>query len=55
MQLGLLAQEVKEFFPEIVYEDGDGFLSLDYSRLTVIILKVLKDVINRISILENKI
>lgn len=55
IQLGLLAQEVKEFFPEIVYEDSDGFLSLDYSRLTVIILKVLKDVINRISILENKI
>lgn len=55
VQLGLLAQEVKEFFPEIVYEDGDGFLSLDYSRLTVVILRVLKDVINRISILENKI
>lgn len=54
VQLGLLAQEVKEFFPEIVYEDSDGFLSLDYSRLTVIILSVLKDLIIRVSNLEKK-
>lgn len=54
VQLGLLAQEVKEFFPEIVYEDADGFLSLDYSRLTVIILSALKDLIIRVSNLEKK-
>lgn len=54
IQLGLLAQEVKEFFPEIVYEDSDGFLSLDYSRLTVIIMSVLKDLIVRVSNLEKK-
>ena len=53
-QVGLIAQEVKEFFPELITEDNDGSLSLDYSRLSVIILKVLKDVINRIKILESK-
>ena len=53
-QIGLIAQEVKEFFPELITEDNDGSLSLDYSRLSVIILKVLKDVINRIKILESK-
>ena len=53
-QVGLIAQEVKEFFPELVTEDIDGNLSLDYSRLTVIILRVLKDVINRVKKLEDK-
>ncbi len=53
-QVGLIAQEVKEFFPELITEDKDGSLSLDYSRLTVVILKVLKDIINRIKILESK-
>lgn len=53
-QIGLIAQEVKDFFPELITEDNDGSLSLDYSRLSVVILKVLKDVINRIKILESK-
>ena len=46
-QIGLIAQEVKEFFPEIVNEDEDGYLSLDYAKLTVIILRVLKDLIDK--------
>lgn len=52
VQLGLIAQEVEEFFPEIIITDQEGFKSLDYSRLTVIILRVLKDLISRISKLE---
>lgn len=54
VQLGLIAQEVKEIFPEIINEDKEGMLSVDYSRLTVIILKVLKDLIKRISDLERR-
>ena len=46
-QIGLIAQEVREFFPEIVNEDEDGYLSLDYAKLTVIILRVLKDLIDK--------
>lgn len=54
-QVGLIAQEVKEFFPELITEDNDGSLSLDYSRLTVIIFKVLKDLIKRINKIEQKL
>lgn len=54
-QIGLIAQEVKEFFPELITEDNDGSLSLDYSRLTVIIFKVLKDLIKRINKIEQKL
>jgi hypothetical protein len=46
-QIGLIAQEVKEFFPEIINEDEEGYLSLDYAKLTVIILRVLKDLIDK--------
>ena len=54
-QLGMIAQEIQEFFPEIISEDKDGMLSLDYSRLTVIIFKVLKDLIKRINKIEQKL
>lgn len=46
-QIGLIAQEVREFFPEIVNEDSEGYLSLDYAKLTVIMLRVLKDLIDK--------
>lgn len=52
VQIGMIAQEVQEFFPEIVSESADGTLSLDYARLTVVILRVLKDLIARIKKLE---
>lgn len=53
-QIGLIAQEIREFFPEVIYEDADGMLSLDYSRLTVVIFRVLKDLIRRVDKLEAK-
>ena len=51
-QIGVIAQEIKEFFPEIVREDSEGFLTVDYSKLTVICMRVLKDLIDRVSKLE---
>ena len=53
-QIGLIAQEVQQFFPELIVEDDKGMLALDYARLTVVILKVLKDVIDRVKKLESK-
>lgn len=48
-QLGMIAQQVQDFFPEIVGKDPSGFLTLDYARLTVIIIRVLKDLIDKIN------
>lgn len=53
-QVGMIAQEVEEFFPEIIQTDEEGFKSLDYSRLVVICFRVLKDLIKRVSKLEEK-
>lgn len=48
-QMGMIAQEVEEFFPEIVATDEKGFKSLDYAKLTVVILRVLKDLIKKVN------
>ena len=53
-QIGMIAQEVQEFFPEIVNQDENGYLSLDYSRITVVLFRALKDLIDRVSKLESK-
>ena len=53
-QIGVIAQEIQEFFPEVISADENGILAIDYSRLTVVIMKVLKDVIKRVQRLENK-
>lgn len=53
-QIGMIAQEVEEFFPEIISTDKDGYKSIDYSKLTVICLRMIKDLYKRIEKLENK-
>ena len=54
VEIGVIAQEVQQFFPEIINEDSEGYLSVNYAKLTVIILRVMKDLIKRIEKLENK-
>jgi len=44
-QVGLIAQEVQQVFPELVTVDENGFLALDYSRLAVILMVVVKDLL----------
>ena len=40
---GLLAQEVQELFPNIVYEGGDGYLSINYTELIPVLIKSVQD------------
>ena len=42
-QIGFLAQEVEPFFPEIVKTDKNGYKSLDYSKMTVVLLQAVKE------------
>ena len=54
-QIGLIAQEVEQFFPELVKTDKDGYKSVDYSRLTVILLKLTKELLYKYNNLENRL
>ncbi len=42
-QVGLIAQEVKDILPEIVHEGSDGYLAVDYARLTPLLVEAVKE------------
>ena len=41
--IGLIAQEVREVFPELVKEDSSGYLYVDYIGLIPVIIEALKE------------
>lgn len=40
---GLLAQDVQKLFPELVSEDGDGYLSLNYVELIPLLIQAVQE------------
>jgi hypothetical protein len=55
VQLGLIAESVSELFPEIVKYDEDGRPDgVSYTRLSVILLKAVQELTERVNKLENK-
>jgi len=42
-QLGFIAQEVEALYPEVVFTDSEGYKSLDYSRLTPVLVEAMKE------------
>ncbi len=41
--IGFIAQEIKNIVPEIVKQDSEGIYSLDYSKLTSVIVNAIKE------------
>lgn len=62
-EIGLIAQEVEQVFPELITTfkaEKDGLIvedarSIDYGRLTAILVEGIKELINKIDILESKL
>jgi hypothetical protein len=42
-QIGLIAQEVQPLFPEMITEDEEGFLWVDYSRFAPVIIEAIRE------------
>ncbi|MDH3652358.1 MAG: tail fiber domain-containing protein [Saprospiraceae bacterium] len=42
-QIGFMAQEIEAVYPEIVSKDSEGYLSVDYSKMTPILLQAIKE------------
>ena len=54
-EVGLIAEEVAELFPELVKYNAEGEAeSLNYTRLSVLLLQTVKELSQRIQKLENK-
>lgn len=43
LHYGFIAQEVKEVYPDLVYENSDGILSIDYTGFIPLLVDALKD------------
>jgi hypothetical protein len=41
-QIGLIAQETQKVLPEVVSKDADGYLTIDYARLTAVLVEAVK-------------
>lgn len=50
---GLIAQELKEIYPELVVEDGNGYLSVNYTELIPILIKSVQELKAKVDELES--
>ncbi len=42
-QLGFIAQDIEALFPEVVLTDAQGYKSVDYGRLTPVLVEAIKE------------
>lgn len=54
-QIGVSAQEIQKLYPAVVTETSDGYLNVDYAKLSVIALAAIDKLNERIEYLESKI
>ena len=55
LRIGLIAQEVEKYIPELVYQDSKGIKYIKYSEIDWLIVEAIKDQINKINDLKGKI
>jgi hypothetical protein len=53
-QVGVIAQEIQAAYPELVMEGGNGFLSVDYPKLTAVLIQSIKELKAMVLSLANK-
>ena len=54
-KIGVLAQEIQEVFPELVTEDGNEMLAVNYQGLVPVLINALKDQQNEIDELKDMV
>lgn len=54
LQVGLIAQEVQNIFPEVVTQVGDSHLGIRYTELVPMLIKALQEQQEKISMLREK-
>lgn len=52
---GLAADELREIYPELVYEDVSGNLSINYIEMVPLLVQSIKELKAKIEMLENKL
>lgn len=54
-QIGFIAQEIEKIFPEMVLTDESGYKSVDYARLTPVLVEAIKELNQKNTALENRL
>ena len=54
-EIGTSAQAIQKIYPEVVSEDASGYLSVDYSKLSIIALAAIDKLNERINTLETEL
>jgi hypothetical protein len=54
-EVGVIAQEVEAVLPEVVSEDAEGYKSVDYSKLTPLLIEAIKGQQAQIEALQARI
>ena len=54
-EIGLIAQEVQPYIPEVIGTNSDGTLSLDYPKLTAVLIEATKQLKNQVDALQGSI
>jgi len=53
--IGVIAQEVQAQYPELVTTRDHGYLAVDYQKLSVVLIEAVKELSNKVALLESKI
>jgi hypothetical protein len=54
-QIGVIAQEVEEIYPEFVHTDEDGQKAVNYSQMVAVLIEALKEMNGTVQSLESKV
>ena len=54
-QIGFSAQELEMQYPEMVHTDANGYKTVDYSRLTPVLVEAIKEQQSEIDSLKNEL
>jgi hypothetical protein len=53
-EIGLIAQEVKEVLPELIFENSDGMYGVNYDKISILMLQSIKQLQKQIDELKNE-
>ena len=54
-QIGVIVQELEQAYPELVITDADGYKTVDYPKLTAVLIEAVKSQREQISNNESRI
>ena len=50
---GLIAQELQQIYPDLVYEEGDGYLSINYTEIIPLLIRTIQELKLEVDDLKN--